>query len=667
LFWLVPGERMIPSQTLQVFLGAVVALLYAGAVLAIGLVCLTRFMDREESAAVRARITLLGFVWLGFIIGQGILGVAWLVLSLGGILHAGLVGFVCALGWILGFLVILRFKSDAAQTFKLIGGSFSSFLHGQSWYLWVAVGVIVAGLLGALIALLPTMNDDALWVYLTVAKVIGVSHTLAFQPFATPHNAVYPLQVEMHWAALFAISNETAVTVWDYLCALSFLCGIGLISWSLTSSRRVVLLAVLMMLSTPGFYNLMGSGKVDNAAAQYGVAAFLALLLYPVLRQRSIILAGLYVGWAMAARYTNVILLPALMLFAVIVIRRFWKASVEIRAKDQLKIPWVTYALVGGLSVAVSGVPMLIKNWLLVGCPLAPQFGCQGTFWVTRYQGGPAPNISGSDLILYPFVWTFGAREDMLGNISPVFLGFLPFLLAYYRLPIVRHSLLAGLAGLASVTTWLLIEPFILFTRFFLVPLGLLTVPLSASVVAVEEDLRHGRTARWLIRSSIFLILFFLLFQSRTAVYAFRYLASIDTRAAKYEPVPHFGYDVAAWLNSHAQTGQRVALGAWSGHPYFMSPNHLLNSESTEELEWLWTHCRCRSPAVWTTDFWHFYARQGFTYVIVAKDSVAEAISVWSNDFGEEPPQVAFVGRNNVVLRLEQNGFGRHELSKKEQ
>ena len=84
----------------------------------------------------------------------------------------------------------------------------------------------------------------------------------------------------------------------------------------------------------------------------------------------------------------------------------------------------------------------------------------------------------------------------MLGNISPVFLGFLPFLLAYYHLPIVRHSLLAGLAGLVSLTTWLLIEPFVLFTRFFLVPLGLLAAPLSASVVAVEQDLRHGRAAR---------------------------------------------------------------------------------------------------------------------------------------------------------------------------
>ena len=295
---------MIPSQTFQVFLGAVVALLYAGAVMAIGVTCLTGFLGREMVAAVRARITPLGFVWLGFVIGQGILGVVWLVLSFAGILYASSVVIICALGWIFRILEDFRDLSPTLQQERasLMGASFLSLLHNQSWYFWVAAGVMLVTLLGALMALLPPMVDDALWVYLTVARVIGVTHTLAFQPFVTPHNALYPMQVEMHWAALFAISNEAAVTVWDYLCALSFLCGIGLLSWSLTFSRRVALIAILMMLSTPGFYSLMGGGKVDNAAAQYGMAAFLGLRAStPSLRQRSIILAGLYVGWAMAS------------------------------------------------------------------------------------------------------------------------------------------------------------------------------------------------------------------------------------------------------------------------------------------------------------------------------------------------------------------------------
>jgi hypothetical protein len=503
-----------------------------------------------------------------------------------------------------------------------------------------------------MIALLPPWVDDALWVYLTVPKVIAFSHKLEFQPFVGPHSGLYPMQIEVHWAALFAISNETAVTVWDYLCAWSFLCGIGFLGWSLTSSRRVALLAVLMMLSTPGFYELMGGGKVDNAAAQYGVAAFLWLIFWPVLDRRSVILAGLCTGWAMAGRYTNVIVLPALMVFAVAMVHRAWEAPLVDVAIKQLKRSWATNILVGGIAAGFAGAPMLIKNWLLVGCPLAPQFGCQETFWATLYRGS-RQNISIVDLLFYPFVWTFAHRADMLGNISPLFIGFLPFLLAYHRLPIVRSALIAGLAGFASVTTWLLIEPLILYTRWLLVPVGLFAVLLSASVVATEKDLHYTHTARWLIRSAILTILFFVLFQSRAAVYGVRYLASIDSRAARYEPVPYFVYDVATWLNAHVQPGQRVALSGGSGYRYFMRPDYLLHSESAEELQWLWGHYGKLSDlpsSSWTTDLWHFFTRSGFAYVVIAKDRAVSTISAWPNDI---EPQIAFVGQVDAVIKIE--------------
>ena len=88
-----------------------------------------------------------------------------------------------------------------------------------------------------------------LWVYLPSAQTIASSHTLTFQPFNSPHNGLYPLQVDIHWAVLFTISNETAIQGWDYLCAFSFLSGIGLLAWLLTSNQRVALVAILIMFS----------------------------------------------------------------------------------------------------------------------------------------------------------------------------------------------------------------------------------------------------------------------------------------------------------------------------------------------------------------------------------------------------------------------------------
>jgi hypothetical protein len=233
----------------------------------------------------------------------------------------------------------------------------------------------------------------------------------------------------------------------------------------------------------------------------------------------------------------------------------------------------------------------------------------------------------------------------MLGNISPLFIGLMPFFLLTYRsYSLVKSTYLAGLAGLASLTTWLLIEPLILFTRWLLIPLALFTIPLSAAFVALEEELHCTRVSRWLVRSAVFMVLFFLLFQSRSVVYAIRYAAALDQRDTKYESKPH--YDVASWLNSHVQPGQRVALKEYGGHYYFINEEILLNSESSEELQWLWNH-RDRIDIIETCNF---YEKHGFTYVIIRKEHMQNSLRLMLN---ESELHIVFIGRNKMVGRIE--------------
>ena len=179
-------------------------------------------------------------------------------------------------------------------------------------------------------------------------------------------------------------------------------------------------------------------------------------------------------------------------------------------------------------------------------------------------------------------------------------------------------------------------------------------MPLSASIVATEQDLHHTRIARYWMRSAVLLVLLLLLFQSRGVVYAIRYIASIDSRAMRYGSVQHFGYDVAAWLNAHVQPRQRVALKDYRGYLYFVNSDIILKSESEEELQWLWEHRDNPSSSFYAAaeDFWRFYAQRGFTYIIVAKDRVGDDKSVWPHALGL---QVAFVGHKNAVLRIESN------------
>ena len=656
---------MIPSQTSEVFMGVLVASCYSVAVLVTGVLILVVLMGREVSSSIRAGVGVTGFVWLGFMMGQGVLGTTWLILSLARILYPGIIWVLCVSAWLIGGFFLNRHRRQVVDATGSIDSARFSFRNFSSWYFWVGMGVLAVGVCRFLIALTPSQNDDAVHWYLAVAKVIAFDHKIDFQPFTVPHSALYPLQVEMHWAALFAIANETAVTTWDYLCGVSFLAGVGLLARHFTNEKRVVLLAVLMILSTPGFYDLLGAGKVDNAAAQYAIAAFLWLALWPSLGRRTLLLAGLYLGWGIAARYTNIILMPALALFTVITIRN----ARDILFAEGTSNPgmrfWITNALVAGFAATITATPMLIKNWMLVGCPLAPLLGCREAFWAPMYGGavktiewilyspkpftGGGDNISAVDLLLYPFVWTFGARDDMLGNISPLFIGLVPTLLFYWRLPTVRPTLTVGIAGIVSIAIWLLIKPFMLYTRWFLVPLGLFAIPLSTSVVAaVREPHRGGAAAGLLLKSGIFLILLFLMFQSRAAIYAVRYIAGIDSRAKIYEKLPFADSDVAIWLNTNVEPNNRVAVGNWGGYSYLLDSRILLRSESAEERQWL----KEQRSSLSLADIWLFLVDRGFNYIVIPKDQIDDAIA---SSPAQLDVKVSFTGRNASVIRITQN------------
>jgi hypothetical protein len=91
-----------------------------------------------------------------------------------------------------------------------------------------------------------------------------------------------------------------------------------------------------------------------------------------------------------------------------------------------------------------------------------------------------------------------------------------------------------------------------------------------------------------------------------------------------------------------------------------VSTNILLNSESAEELQWLWDRGKwiygdagSIYPSNWRADLWRFYVRQHFTYVAVARDQIDNAVSAWPNDIPDAQLRVDFMGRENVVLKIE--------------
>src|SRR4051812_1504960 len=89
---------MIASQTLQIFLGGAVALLYTTAVMTVGTLALGVMLGRRSSSTASGRLGLFAFVWLGFVVGEGIVSAVWLTLSLIGLFYPLPVWVFCVIG-----------------------------------------------------------------------------------------------------------------------------------------------------------------------------------------------------------------------------------------------------------------------------------------------------------------------------------------------------------------------------------------------------------------------------------------------------------------------------------------------------------------------------------------------------------------------------------------
>ena len=100
-------------------------------------------------------------------------------------------------------------------------------------------------------------------------------------------------------------------------------------------------------------------------------------------------------------------------------------------------------------------------------------------------------------------------------------------------------------------------------------------------------------------------------------------------------------------------------MSNFEGHRYFLNPEILLNSETRQELQWLWEHGEWSyrrkgsiSPLLWKKEFWEFYKKKGFVYIVVDRARVGEATSVWDSDAMGARIRVSFLGERDAVLRI---------------
>jgi hypothetical protein len=516
----------------------------------------------------------LGIV-VRFALGHLVFGSLWTLLALAGAFEAPVVATIC-------IAVTLSGAAIAASSITDLRAIGNAVLRPRR----ASILVTTFAALILIRSLYPPTNDDALRGYLVTSRVVAETHRLAFQPFNT--FVAWPLLAEMNTAATLLLGNETAATVFDAWVGLGLLAGVAALAEGAGLERNGVATALLAMVSSSSFLGLVGTCKVDVAGSLYGVlAACFALKKGPGLISGPW-LSGLFLGAAVAVKYSNVFLISGLVWI-------IWSASGGIPIRSLMSM---------GSAAALSLGPQLVKNFSLTGNPVAPflgdLFGTADLYWTAALAGdigGPA-DLSMFHQLIWPLVLTFGGHTGMLGTVSPLLLGLVPFVMRFgFTDPRQR-----GLALAAAVIfgAWFLVYPWgLIFPRFHFTPIAFLAV---VSGAMAQSALRLPGLRR-VVQAAAALCLAVSLFDLRSAVYGLQYARGVLSRSevyARHENAMHW-YAVAVSLNRDVAASDRVFLEM--PYSYFLRLDLLTGSQTAPERQRAAESCETRDVVIRTGGF----------------------------------------------------------------
>lgn len=442
---------------------------------------------------LRWRDTLLALpIWLnatlGYFVGQAVLAVLLLILSLSGGFGPQAVFWLLLTGAIPFPWLLWRSRSEWADCLHRLWSGFS-----KAPILWQTLTIMATGLYlygSGLLGAIPA--GDARAFYLAISKTIAHAQQLLPLPVFETFTASVGLYAETLIAALIRLGlpyHLTRLCSWiNFLPTLVLLWGLA---YTVGLSRRARLLAVCIALTSSTAMVLGADGKTDLFAIGPALASCVVGLAawQPQSGRRLYFLAGLLCGYAIVLQGSLLlVLLPTLVIlikwpqWTDLATRRGWTITPKIAAftrRDALDLGLV------GLGLILTLAPHIAKNILLGG----PAFGL-GVADTTSYSAATIGRL----VLTYPLALTYGRYWAQYGHLSPLVLAFLPLLLLLPRPTSWRNSALGAItvATAAGLVLWVALMPAVLMPRYILATLLLLGIPAAAAADAFS---RRTRTA----------------------------------------------------------------------------------------------------------------------------------------------------------------------------
>jgi hypothetical protein len=509
-----------------------------------------------------------------------------------------------------GTIVLIAFLSGVVPLWELLRGvgrfNFPKNLETSDKILMgLSLGVILLGVLLSSARL----SYDSVTEYFSHAKLMAVSQNAEFFYYKDSF-VVSSFHPGILFTALIQLFGDQSARLLSWVNGLS----IAAIGWAIgkelgLTSRAQVKFLILLATST-AFIDLLGDGKIELIST----APILAALYFLVLSSRQpdkrfYTLTGLWLGFSIISRPYNIFLVT---LFIIL----FFLVQIYTQARER-KFDFLHFArpILWMLPpLLLLGAFHLFQNWIWLKSPIAPLTYARNLDsgdWQWQFDPAKLTLIR----LLFPFVSTFINSPQSLGNVSPLFLGGLPLVVAGIvkgREHLSNELKLLSLIAFVLLLAWIFLFFTVVEIRYVFFVWIILFLLASACF-----DGQTAKLSPFLRQMTNLLTAGLLLFLAlRTAIIA------LDT----YSPLDKNGqghcYDIdfcifLDQINTSASIGDRVLV--LNAFRYYLRPDLFACSAQAEEYPVL-EALAGQNP----TEFWVEAYRQGYRYLAYEKNFVEQ-------------------------------------------
>lgn len=281
--------------------------------------------------------------------------------------------------------------------------------------LWVNTFIFVS----ALLLTSARISYDSTAIYFSNAKITANSETIKY--FTEDTFVASAFQNTIHFTAIMQLFGEQSARMFSWVCGLAIIIFTIALAEKVGVSQKAREILVTLLLTSTAFVDLLGDGKVDLINSAFSIAVIYWLVITET--KKGFLLIGFLAGMSIIGRPYNAFL------FGVFIFLFYFQKIILQSKFNQLGYKnFITTLFWIALSAIPIGIFHLFANWMIQGSP----FAFLNSLSNINSATGPWDNKPETMLglrLLYPLVATFRNTPQSLGNISPLLIGFVPFIL----------------------------------------------------------------------------------------------------------------------------------------------------------------------------------------------------------------------------------------------